>query len=238
MTESQPHTASLADLRREIDEIDDALHDLIMRRSTIVEAIRAVKPTGGPAIRPARQAQILRRLLGRHQGQLSKTTISAIWRELIGAFTAVQGEFTIVVSAGLADLARREYGDAATIRTEAMPLQALKTSGASLAVLPWPSQQGWWRDLAAMTDRPAIVASVPFTGTPQAVAIGAVPFEASGDDCSLIVSAEAHIPFEQPELIAQSGEMRLFRVTGYVAADDARLDNRTLLLGGYPRPLA
>jgi chorismate mutase len=228
---------SLAQLRQEIDEIDTKLHDLIMQRAEVVEAIRAVKP-GGVAIRPARQAQILRRLLGRHQGSLPRQTIAAVWREMLGAFTAVQSDFTIVTAAGLADLARREYGDAATIRISATPLEAVRSGAAALAILPFPShQQTWWRDLAASPGGLSILAALPFAAAPEAVAIGAIAYEPSGDDCSLIAAPQPQIPFEHCEVIAQSGEMRLFRIKAYIAAADARLDRQIVLLGGYPSPL-
>ncbi|MSP68599.1 MAG: hypothetical protein EXQ96_11060, partial [Alphaproteobacteria bacterium] len=55
----------LRDLRSEVDEVDDALHDLLIRRAEIVERIAAAKQNPGvdAATRPAREAAIMRRLL-------------------------------------------------------------------------------------------------------------------------------------------------------------------------------
>ena len=58
----------LAALRAELDGIDDAMHDLLMRRAACVEEVaRSGKRS---ALRPGREASIIRRLLARHQGAL------------------------------------------------------------------------------------------------------------------------------------------------------------------------
>ena len=54
MLSSKP---TLDDLRRQIDAIDDQMHDLIMRRTEVVEAIGKEKRDGKvPAFRPGREA--------------------------------------------------------------------------------------------------------------------------------------------------------------------------------------
>src|SRR5215467_6432569 len=51
----------LAALRGELDQLDDALHDLLMQRARVVEQVaRSGKPS---AYRPGREASIIRRLL-------------------------------------------------------------------------------------------------------------------------------------------------------------------------------
>ena len=50
-------------LRQEIDVIDRELHGLIRRRAELVDEITAAKPNGGLAIRPGREAKILRQRL-------------------------------------------------------------------------------------------------------------------------------------------------------------------------------
>ena len=49
-------TLALADLRREIDRIDEAMHELLLERGEIIERLIAVKKTEetGSAFRPAR----------------------------------------------------------------------------------------------------------------------------------------------------------------------------------------
>ena len=61
--------SDLAELRRRLDEIDDRMHDLLIERAEIVSLVAATKRTGDqPAFQPAREAEIIRRLVGRHRG--------------------------------------------------------------------------------------------------------------------------------------------------------------------------
>ncbi|MGH6962751.1 MAG: chorismate mutase, partial [Dongiaceae bacterium] len=62
--------ATIDDLRRQIDEIDRSLHDLLMRRSDVAAQIGALKNNGGNRqaggfFRPGREAAVLRRLVQR-----------------------------------------------------------------------------------------------------------------------------------------------------------------------------
>ncbi len=87
---------SLASLRREIDSIDEKLHDLLMRRAEVVMEIGRTKAdAGGPTFRPAREAQLLRRLLARHESPLPGEVVVRIWREIIAASIRLQGDFKV-----------------------------------------------------------------------------------------------------------------------------------------------
>ena len=76
---------SLEELRREIDEIDDAIHDLLMRRAQVVEQIGIAKRPDNQIFRPGREAIILRRLAARHTGAFPIAVVVRIWREMIAA---------------------------------------------------------------------------------------------------------------------------------------------------------
>ncbi len=242
MAPSQPSPPSLAELRRQIDGIDDALHDLIMRRAELVRDIRSAKPEGMPTIRLAREAQILRRLLGRHSGQFPRRTLVQMWQEMIDAFTWLQGSLRIAAPRALERLVRDQYGVLADIVWIDDPAGLMTLpDGASLAILPWPAdEQRWWLELAAMSNPPGIVASLPFFAdgdSPRALVLAYLPFEPSGDDCSLIVSRNDKIRFEGMRLLVRDRDLSyLFTVPEHVASDDARLDSGDILLGGYPRP--
>ena len=108
---------SLADLRGEIDRIDEAMHALLMERGQIVERLVAVKKTEetGSAFRPAREADMMRRLVQRHRGSLPLDTVESIWRVIIATFTYVQAPFSAHadLSAGdalMRDVARFHFG--------------------------------------------------------------------------------------------------------------------------------
>src|SRR3546814_7390778 len=66
------NTPSLDDLRRQIDYIDDAIHDLLMRRPDLGRQIGRATGQGGVFIRPGREARVLRRLVARHTGPFPK----------------------------------------------------------------------------------------------------------------------------------------------------------------------
>ncbi|MBK1658585.1 chorismate mutase [Paracraurococcus ruber] len=105
---------ALGALRAEIDRLDDALHDLLMRRAAVVADLAASRVKGGTSpLRPGREAMILRRLLGRHQGALPGDAVVRLWREIFGASSAMQGGFTVALhapDAAQARLARDHFG--------------------------------------------------------------------------------------------------------------------------------
>jgi chorismate mutase-like protein len=113
-----PETPSLTDLRREIDRIDEGMHRLLMERADIIDRLIAVKrsqATGGSAFRPAREAEMMRRLVQRHEGILPLDTVESIWRVIISTFTYVQAPFSVHadLSAGdalMRDSARFHFG--------------------------------------------------------------------------------------------------------------------------------
>lgn len=194
---------ALADLRREIDAIDDALHDLIMRRFTLTGQIAASKATGSLALRPAREAQILRRLVARHEGALPRAIVVRLWREIISANTALQGSFAIAVVGRreddkLALVAREHYGWLTPVQvyeTASSVLRAVTDGTASVALLPLPSREDvepWWRLIArAGKETPRIIARLPFAqpAVPEveALAVSRAPNEATGQDRSFLV---------------------------------------------------
>ena len=115
-------------LRAELDRIDNAIHDLLMRRAEVVEHVaRSGKPA---AFRPGREASIIRRLLARHQGALPAVSVVRIWRELLAGTTAMQGGFSLAVcdadqGAPMTQLAREHFGALTPLRAYASAGQAL-----------------------------------------------------------------------------------------------------------------
>src|SRR5438034_4432867 len=110
-------TPPLAELRREIDRIDEEMHALLMERGEIIDRLIAVKQTQetGSAFRPAREADMMRRLVDRHKGILPLDTAEGIWRVIIATFTYVQTPFSVHadLSAGdahMRDSARFHFG--------------------------------------------------------------------------------------------------------------------------------
>ncbi len=162
-------TGGLPALRAELDRIDNTIHDLLMQRAEIVEYVaRSGKPA---AFRPGREASIIRRLVGRHQGALPAVALVRIWRELLAGTTGMQGGLNLAVcdsepGVPLTQLAREHFGALTPLRTYAKPGQALfdvSQGTASVAILPYPSDlENWWVALLHHEPRLHIIARLPF----------------------------------------------------------------------------
>jgi chorismate mutase len=197
----------LEHLRAEIDRIDEALLGLLIERSGVVRRIGDVKGDlldGRPALRPAREAQILRRLAEGARGRLPTVVLVRVWRELLAANTRLQAPLSVAVFAReedalrVWDLARDHFGSSTPITRVERPSQALRSLGdgsATVAVLPVPGDdESWW--VALMSDqnqRLRVFARLPFVSggcsdgdEVRALAIGQLDVEASGDDLTLL----------------------------------------------------
>ena len=173
MTQPPP---SLDELRQRIDGIDDAIHDLLLQRAAVVKHIGAVKGAGQVALRPAREAAILRRLAANHRGELPVTVVLRMWRELISGLTQMQGRFGVVVYApeerrGFWDVARDHFGSFTPMTVAKTPVavvRAVAEGTASVGVVPYPFEDDadpWWRFINGDDDKtPHVVARLPFFG--------------------------------------------------------------------------
>ncbi len=169
MTKPPP---TLADLRREIDRIDESMHRLLMERGEIIDTLIATKKTAesGSAFRPAREADMMRRLVERHRGILPLDTAESIWRVIIATFTYVQAPFSVHadLSAGEAamrDTARFHFGFTVPFVTHmgaSGVVTAIAASRGDLGLVPAAGASGaWWRALEG-DDAPKIIARLPF----------------------------------------------------------------------------
>src|SRR5438132_7759406 len=151
--------SDLEQLRRRIDEIDDRLQDLLVERINIVSRVAAHKrgTDGLAAHQPAREAEIIRRLIARNHGPFPPATLVRMWRELLAATTRLQGAFTIAVYAppeapGFWDIARDHYGSHTLMlpyRTTSQVISAVTDGQAAVGVLPMPPEDDpdpWWRN--------------------------------------------------------------------------------------------
>ncbi|MAO56731.1 MAG: chorismate mutase [Rhodospirillaceae bacterium] len=167
---------TLDDLRQQIDDIDTQLHDLIMQRTQVVENVREIKKGESVKIRPAREAEIIYRLMERHTGHFPRRELTRIWRELIVATLSFEGPFSVAVlvpenQTGFWDMARDQYGSFTPMRrftTSARVIEAVQRQEYTLGILPLPrNDQGdqWWRHLVSTAeDAPRVIARLPFAG--------------------------------------------------------------------------
>ena len=171
---SRSGTPSLADLRRDIDRIDESMHGLLMERGDIIDRLIAVKQTqeSGSAFRPAREADMMRRLVDRHKGILPLDTAESIWRVIISTFTFVQAPFSVHadLSAGdahMRDSARFHFGFTVPFVAHmgaAAVVEAVSESKGDLGLVPAFAATGagpWWSALE-FDAAPKIIARLPF----------------------------------------------------------------------------
>ena len=194
----------LDDLRREIDEIDESIHDLLMRRTSVAQKIGGIKGAS-PTLRPAREAEVLRRLVARHTGPFPKAQLVGIWREIMAAHLRLQGPFTVAVFApdenpGYWGLARDQYGSHTPMmycQSSGQVMREVAEERAAVGVLPYPEEEEeepWWPLLLGSgKDNPQVIARLPFTGERDrrgaglhALAVAKLTPEESGDDRSLL----------------------------------------------------
>ena len=165
---------SLADLRAEIDRIDEQMHRLLMERGEIIDRLVAVKrnQTEGSAFRPAREAAMMRRLVERHHGLLPLDTVESIWRVIISTFTYVQAPYAVHadLSVGeplMRDSARFHFGFTTPFVPHMGPrgvIEAVAASKGDLGLLPAAAPYGgeaWWTALEP-ENAPKIIARLPF----------------------------------------------------------------------------
>ena len=241
---------ALADLRAEIDRIDEAMHRLLMERGDIIDRLIAVKKTSetGSAFRPGREAAMMRALAARHTGLLPLDTAEGIWRVIIATFTYVQAPFAVHadVSGGdapMRDTARFHFGFSVPYRpheSAAAVIAAVAAARGDLGIFRLDqgvSAGAWWRDLVGDT-RPKVIARLPFierpghpAGTPVFVVSKPLADAAVRDVVLYAASFERWGGKEQSavaalhcEVIASAGSSRglsvLLAAPGAVAAGD------------------
>jgi len=106
------YQGQLEKLRRQIDELDRKIVELLNRRAAVVIEIGKIKNADGtPIYAPDREKQILERLRRMNPGPLPTRTLVAIWREMMSgsfalekplriAYLGPEGSFSHLAAAG------------------------------------------------------------------------------------------------------------------------------------------
>jgi chorismate mutase/prephenate dehydratase len=169
-----PVRQSLAQVRRDIDAIDQKLQELIIRRTELVREVRVIKHGWPVKIQPSREAEMLYRLVDRHTGPFPKRDLCAIWRQLITATLSFEGPFSVAVfvpedEAGCWDQARDHFGPFVPMHrfsTVRSVIEAVRKQDCVVGVLPMPrhgEDDPWWRLLVTShREAPRIVGRLPF----------------------------------------------------------------------------
>jgi len=236
---------SLDEVRERIDAIDDQVLSLIAERATLSATVAKAKRAKGDTgfgLKPAREAQILRRLLIAKEPQVSFELVIGLWRQIMAASLARQGPFHISLWGGknpyrVIELTRIRFGSGVTLRPAPRPEDALSAakSAGGVAVLGLASDSPWWGRLLA-EPKLNVFASLPCLrrwGPATALAVAQVEVEPSGRDETFWVTDSAKpapaiiedmgkIGFAA-EMLANAGGLKLFTLAGFVQREDERL---------------
>src|SRR6185437_15827931 len=177
MPQPPPAPPSLQELRKEIDAIDAQVHSLLMARGDIIDRLISVKQTQevGSAFRPAREADMMRRLVQRHRGILPLDTVESIWRVIISTFTYVQAPFSVHADvsqneSAMRDSARFHFGFtvpyvshfSATAAVAAFAVSRVADNAMVTEVEMWSVRvSGWNADTARALSPLAEIVAVP-----------------------------------------------------------------------------
>ena len=89
----KPAAGDLAAIREKIDRIDADIHALLNERARFAQQVGISKSAVGKAVdyyRPEREAQVLRKAIGRNRGPLRDVEIARLFREIMSACLAQQ----------------------------------------------------------------------------------------------------------------------------------------------------
>lgn len=241
-------SAALEEIRREIDEIDDAIADLLVRRFAATGRVRAAKSDDGSIatspLRPAREASVMRRLIARCDGRLSPELLVRLWRVILSSSTLAQAPVAIHVAEYASPdldlrllLERHFCGMAVRVhRSPADALAALASSRGDLAVLsteaPWAEP---FLDHASTGLR--VIGSLPTLSPrsmPACIVFGFSEPPPSGDDETLVLCRSGeHRPAGAMRWRAQSGTWHVVSLSGYLDQDDPAFP----AAGRFPCPI-
>ena len=263
MADSKSAPPSLDDVRARIDAIDSELLRLVDERSALAREVAAAKAAAGETgfgLRPARETQVLRKLLAARRTAARPPLIVRIWRELMADSLSLQGPFHVAVWGGrdpgrVMELARMRFGAAPPLRQVAKPedaLAAARTQG-GVAVAALTPDSAWWGRLLAepklrvFTTLPCLTAWGPLA----ALGVAEVEVEPTGDDRTFWITDAAQPAAAVVDalsrdgvaatLLLEAGGLKLFVLSGFYQRHDERLARApgrlSGVIGAAPAPL-
>jgi chorismate mutase len=167
------NSITLNTLRTRIDALDAQMHQLLIERGEIIDALIETKKSRetGSAFRPAREASMMRMLAMRHHGSLPLETVEGIWRTMIGTFTWLQMPYGVHADTSLGasviqDVARFHFGFSPTLTYHKTPqevINAVQCSTGDVGIIRFEPHATlpWWFALVG-EGAPKIIARLPF----------------------------------------------------------------------------
>jgi chorismate mutase len=256
-----PTDTALEDVRREIDDIDAGLLDLLAKRIAASARVRQVKTRSGTLasspIRPAREALILRRLMALKPPDVTPDLLVRLWRVILTSSTLAQAPVTAHVSESLdvSGRLRTLVGDhfcATPVIVHPDEISVL----ANVATHPGDvgavaSGSDWAMQFSAgLTGTASIMAVLPVlkdSAEPELLVVGHAAAQPTGDDETIVILDE---PMPQIGALpvrwsVRSGAKHVAGLEGFLSENDGVLaelmrSHATLGLrvaGRYPSPI-
>lgn len=227
----------LASIRQDIDEIDDQLVELVLRRLSTSARVREAKGGAGgmtmTPYRPAREAQIMRRLAGQAGSNMAGADLVRLWRVILSASINAQATVTLHVddATGLdidcrLMIAEHFCGMPVAVHPDiGSVVRGVCANPVDLAVLNLKSS---WVDafaggagsaLFVLSGLPSLTAT---SQAPRLLIAGSCAVQPSGDDLTLLTGLGALPPgFHLPTAWeATSGRWTVTGVSGFLREDD------------------
>jgi chorismate mutase / prephenate dehydratase len=232
--------SSLAGLRSELDAIDDGLLDLLIQRLDVTARVKAAKQSSAKSwplpIRPAREAEILRRLLARAKGSgISPEFLVRLWRGILSDSSNRQSQITIHVSRHLnANIGfrlrlRDHFGPlhVEEWRDDAQALMQINADPKHICVVE--TEQNWVDAFAeGMAGEARVISVLPILAediAPKLLVLGQAPSEPTGDDETLVIT-NGKLPRDftpEPLWQAKVGKFRLSALPGFLDEHESPL---------------
>jgi chorismate mutase / prephenate dehydratase len=188
---------SLADIRNEIDAIDDGIVDLLARRAAAQRKVKARKTAdGGLAIsplRPAREAEILRRIVRRGGKAVDPELLVRLWRSILVSSTLSQAPVKLHIGHPLPDtgLLAAYFGPMPLVEHTSTREAISKLAEAPGDLCAVESGGDWTEAFRTGINGPArVIGVVPILasdGVPPLLLLGHAEAQPSGDDCTLLI---------------------------------------------------
>jgi chorismate mutase / prephenate dehydratase len=243
---------SLKEIRSEIDAIDRALLELLEKRFAAIASIKRWKEERGSEasspIRPAREAEILRRLERLRGEAVPPELMVRLWRGIMAAATAAQAEVTIHVSgdigsdAGLRDLVREHFAGL-TFKEHDGIERAIRASAAKPADITAVRTESDWVAAAVKQKPLKVIGMLPLLAKPRAaprlLMLGQVKAEPTGQDQTLIALPPGGKVPAEALWSAAAGDFRCIALNGFLDERSPILQgaNHATILGQCPAPL-
>lgn len=226
----------ISGVRTQIDAIDAQIGDLIAQRCGLSASVAKAKRASGDHTfgwRPAREVEILRTVM-REQASLNPELAFCIWRALISANLAAQGNLSIITVGDVKVQAKAAFSVGVTPEVLADPravLRALVKNDYAIGVLPWPTSQDWWVTMMEPEFKALYVcaASPMAGGDPDVMLIAAHGLQAAGEDITLIAGPIGAV---EGGSIAQFGDLELV-ACGEFISPDTLLPRGCRLIGSF-----